>query len=88
MAGPWISWLLPLRFTAATGSFSSTMPHSVRCGIWIPAFLEGHPEDGAVLDALRAARKLPEQADYRVWRNKMLESYQSLEAKEKLVALA
>ncbi len=46
------------------------------------AFLEGHPEDGAVLDALRASRKLPEQADYRVWRNKMLDSYQSLEAKE------
>ena len=47
-----------------------------------PAFLENSPEDGAVLDALRAARKLPEQADYRVWRNKMLDSYQSLEAKE------
>ncbi|KZM50963.1 histidine kinase [Labrenzia sp. OB1] len=47
-----------------------------------PAFLEGHPEDGAVLDALRATRKIPEQADYRVWRNKMLESYQSLEARE------
>ncbi|WP_415719196.1 PAS-domain containing protein [Roseibium alexandrii] len=47
-----------------------------------PAFLESHPEDGAVLDALRAARKLPEQADYRGWRNKMLEGYQSLEARE------
>jgi len=46
------------------------------------AFLESRPEDGAVLDALRATRKLPEQADYRVWRNKMLESYQSLEARE------
>lgn len=46
------------------------------------AFLEGHPEDGALLDALRAARKLPEQADYRTWRSKMLESYQSLEAQE------
>ncbi len=42
------------------------------------AFLESRPEDGAVLDALRASRKLPEQVDYRVWRNKMLESYQSL----------
>ncbi|MES0810202.1 ATP-binding protein [Roseibium sp. SCPC15] len=45
-------------------------------------FLEGHPEDGAVLDALRAARKIPEQADYRGWRKKMMESYQSLEARE------
>lgn len=47
-----------------------------------PAFLESRPEDSAVLDALRAARKIPEQADYRVWRNKMMESYQSLEARE------
>ncbi|MTI44567.1 PAS domain-containing sensor histidine kinase [Roseibium hamelinense] len=47
-----------------------------------PAFLEGSPDDGSVLDALRAARKLPEQADYRGWRNKMLESYQSVDATE------
>lgn len=47
-----------------------------------PVFLENSPEDSAVLDALRAARKLPEQADYRVWRNTMLESYQSVETKE------
>ncbi len=47
-----------------------------------PALLESQPEDGAVLDALRASRKLPEQVDYRVWRTKMLESYQSVEAKE------
>lgn len=46
------------------------------------AFLESRPEDSTVLDALRASRKLPEQADYRVWRNKMLKSYQSLEARE------
>ncbi|MEH0074040.1 ATP-binding protein [Pannonibacter sp. Pt2] len=45
-------------------------------------FLDGQPEDGIVLDTLRAGRKLPEQADYRVWRTKMLESYQSLEARE------
>ena len=54
------------------------------CQLWDldPAFLESSPEDGAVLDALRAARKLPEQADYRVWRNTMLENYQSVESKE------
>ncbi|MDJ0931026.1 PAS domain-containing sensor histidine kinase [Breoghania sp.] len=46
------------------------------------AFLEGGPEDGAVLDAMRAARKLPEQADYRQWQRKHLESYQSLEPRE------
>lgn len=47
-----------------------------------PAFLDGNPEDGTVLDTLRAGRKLPEQADYRGWRTKMLESYQSLAARE------
>ncbi len=46
------------------------------------SFLEAGPEDSALLDALRAARKLPEQADYRAWRDKMLSSYQSLDAKE------
>ncbi len=53
-------------------------------GLWDldAAFLESSPEDGAVLDALRAARKLPEQADYRGWRNNMLESYRSLDARE------
>ncbi|MAA99254.1 MAG: two-component sensor histidine kinase [Stappia sp.] len=45
-------------------------------------FLEQMPSDGALLDALRAARKLPEQADYRGWRNKLLESYTSLEPRE------
>jgi signal transduction histidine kinase len=45
-------------------------------------FLEQMPTDGALLDALRAARKLPEQADYRGWRNKLLESYTSLEPRE------
>ncbi|MBA5776987.1 PAS-domain containing protein [Stappia sp. F7233] len=47
-----------------------------------PAFLESQPEDGALLDQLRAARKLPEQADYRSWRAKNLESYRSLDASE------
>ncbi|MTI17805.1 PAS domain-containing sensor histidine kinase [Rhodobacteraceae bacterium RKSG542] len=47
-----------------------------------PVFLESKPSEGAVLDAMRAARRLPEQADYRSWRNKHLECYQSLEPKE------
>ncbi|WP_417693964.1 PAS-domain containing protein [Roseibium sp.] len=47
-----------------------------------PGFLEAKPEDGAILDALRTARKIPEQVDYRVWRKNMLEAYQSLEARE------
>ncbi|MBH0238844.1 ATP-binding protein [Methylobrevis albus] len=45
-------------------------------------FLEAAPDDGAVLDQLRALRKIPEQADYRGWRRDMLAAYQSLEARE------
>jgi signal transduction histidine kinase len=45
-------------------------------------FLESQPEDGAVLDQLRALRKLPEQADYRSWRRDMLASYQAMETRE------
>jgi len=32
------------------------------------AFLDSAPTDSAVLDRLRAARKLPEQADFRKWK--------------------
>ncbi|WP_082733719.1 PAS domain-containing sensor histidine kinase [Polycladidibacter hongkongensis] len=46
------------------------------------ALLQSSPEEGALLDAMRAARKLPEQADYRLWRAKHLEAYQSLEPQE------
>ena len=45
-------------------------------------FLEGAPDDGAVLDQLRAQRKLPEQADWRGWKREMLSAYTSIEAKE------
>ncbi|WP_208995638.1 PAS domain-containing sensor histidine kinase [Pseudovibrio sp. Alg231-02] len=44
------------------------------------SFLETKPEEGELLDALRAARKLPEQADYRGWRTKHLECYHALDA--------
>jgi signal transduction histidine kinase len=43
------------------------------------AWLATSPEDGAILDRLRAARKLPEQADYRTWRRTLLEAYRSLD---------
>lgn len=46
------------------------------------AFLESRPEDGVVLDEIRAMRKLPEQADFRGWKRDMLSSYQALEARE------
>src|SRR5262245_43238841 len=46
------------------------------------AFLDQGPSDAAVLDQLRAARKLPEQADFRQWRNQLPEAYRALEPKE------
>ncbi|HEY4774032.1 MAG TPA: PAS-domain containing protein [Xanthobacteraceae bacterium] len=46
-----------------------------------PAFLDQAPSDMAVLDALRAARKLPEQQDFRQWRTQVHEAYQAAEAR-------
>lgn len=47
-----------------------------------PAFLEQGPTDAAILDRLRAARKLPEQADFRQWRAQLHEAYRAIEPKE------
>jgi len=43
------------------------------------AFLDSHPDDSSVLDRLRAARKLPEQNDFRAWKARLLEAYRALE---------
>lgn len=42
-------------------------------------FLDNHPDDSSVLDRLRAARKLPEQADFRAWKAKLHEAYRAIE---------
>jgi signal transduction histidine kinase len=47
-------------------------------------FLDQLPSDSAVLDQLRAARKLPEQADFRSWKNELHEAYRAVEATEHL----
>ncbi len=47
-----------------------------------PAFLEGRPLDGEILDTLRNARKLPEQADFRSWKAGVLAAYRAAEAQE------
>jgi signal transduction histidine kinase/PAS domain-containing protein len=54
------------------------------CDLWglDTVFLEGHPEDAAVLDELRARRRLPEQADWRSWKREMLATYTALESRE------
>ena len=44
------------------------------------AFLDGNPDDFSVLDRLRAARKLPEQPDFRAWKAKLHEAYRAVES--------
>ncbi|TMJ21416.1 MAG: PAS domain-containing protein, partial [Alphaproteobacteria bacterium] len=43
------------------------------------AFLDANPDDSSVLDRLRAARKLPEQPDFRAWKAKLHEAYRAVE---------
>jgi signal transduction histidine kinase len=47
-----------------------------------PAFLDSLPDESTILDRLRAARKLPEQADFRTWRADLFSAYRSTEARE------
>ena len=42
-------------------------------------FLDNNPDDSSVLDRLRAARKLPEQPDFRAWKAKLHEAYRAVE---------
>jgi signal transduction histidine kinase len=44
-----------------------------------PAFLDTNPDDSSVLDRLRATRKIPEQQDFRQWKNKLHEAYRAVE---------
>jgi signal transduction histidine kinase len=39
-------------------------------------WLETHPSDGEILDRLRETRKLPEQANYQVWKRQRLALYE------------
>jgi signal transduction histidine kinase len=45
-------------------------------------FLDQAPTDSAVLDRLRAARKLPEEQDFRQWKAQLHDAYRADEAKE------
>ncbi|HVG52273.1 MAG TPA: PAS-domain containing protein [Xanthobacteraceae bacterium] len=46
------------------------------------SFLDQNPTDSAVLDRLRAARRLPEQHDFRPWRAQLHEAYQAVEPRQ------
>ena len=45
-------------------------------------YLSSQPAEGEILDKLRAERLLPEQANYREWRAKQLQSYTKIEPRE------
>src|SRR6202012_779771 len=45
-------------------------------------FLDNSPDDSSVLDRLRAARKLPEQPDFRAWKAKLHEAYRAVETEK------
>jgi signal transduction histidine kinase len=45
-------------------------------------FLDQGPTDSAVLDRLRAARKLPDDQDFRQWKAALHNAYRAVEAKE------
>ena len=45
-------------------------------------FLDQTPTDAAVLDSLRSKRKLPEEQDFRQWKQQLYEAYRSVEPKE------
>ncbi len=44
-------------------------------------FLQSNPDNGEVLDALRAGKRLPETPDWRKWRSEQLEVYRHTETK-------
>jgi signal transduction histidine kinase len=43
------------------------------------AFLDSNPDDSSVLDRLRAARKVPEQPDFRAWKARLHEAYRAVD---------
>jgi signal transduction histidine kinase len=44
--------------------------------------LDQRPTDSAVIEELRAARKLPEQPDFRQWKTQLYQAYRAIEPKE------
>lgn len=46
------------------------------------AWLDTRPDDSALLDRLRAARRLPEEQDFRQWKAKLHEAYRAVDTAE------
>lgn len=45
-------------------------------------FLDQTPTDSAVLDTLRTGRKIPEEQDFRLWKQQLYEAYRAIEPQE------
>lgn len=45
-------------------------------------FIAGAPQESEILDQLRATRRLPEQADFKSWKQDFLEAYRAIETRE------
>jgi signal transduction histidine kinase len=48
------------------------------------AFVDMHPTDSEILDRLRVRGELPEQADFRAWRETLHAAYQAIETSEQV----
>ncbi|MCX5477887.1 PAS-domain containing protein [Kaistia geumhonensis] len=46
------------------------------------SFLDQQPDESAVLERMRAGRRLPEQVDFKSWRKELFAAYQSVDARE------
>jgi len=63
------------------GSQKLTFYNTAYRALWDlePSFLDQSPTDSAVLDKLRTTRKLPEEQDFRQWKNQLHEAYRATE---------
>ena len=69
-----------------TGQRQLTFYNAAYRSLWDldAGFLDQGPSDSAVLDQLRAARRLPEDQDFRTWKLTLHEAYRATEAREQL----
>jgi len=75
---------LPLAVATFDGRQKLVFHNAAYRQLWkLPqAFLDSAPSDAEILDRLRVAKALPEQADFRNWRQQQLEAYRSTQSSE------
>ena len=72
----------------AVAVFDSRMHLSFCNSAWLnlwrfdPSLVEQNPSDSEILDRLHTERQLPEQTDYRAWKEQWLQAYRALESHE------